>query len=170
MLWRGSPSLLRFRFWISILAPALGYAQGIITTVAGTAWVPPTQPAAALSVPVGPPSGVAVDVKGNVYFSDTGSSAVMRLAPDHTLSLFAGDGVPAFSGDGGMATASLSNPQGLALDSEGNLYIADFGNNRVRKVTPNGTISTFAGNGSLALASGSKPTAFLGGQLPAACL
>ncbi len=97
---------------------------------------------AGLSVPL----GVAVDSVGNLYISDAGNSRIRKVAPDGSISTFAGSGAPGFSGDGGPATAAqLKSPSGLAVDSAGNLYIADTGNNRVRKVSTNGTISTVAG-------------------------
>jgi len=94
------------------------------------------------------PQGVAVDGSGNVYFSDTDNNAVRKIAANGTISTVAGTGTAGSSGDNGAgASAQLNQPEGLALDKSGNLYIADSGNNRVRKVTPAGTISTFAGTG-----------------------
>jgi len=103
------------------------------------------------------PAGIAVDKAGNIYFSDYYSAAlipgyngnrVLRLdAATGLLSVFAGNGAPGFSGDGGPATsAELNGPVGIALDSAGNLLIADSNNNRIRKVT-NGVITTIAGGG-----------------------
>src|SRR5439155_18719749 len=72
----------------------------------------------------------------------------LKVSADGTISTYAGTGTEGFSGDGGPATAAhLDRPDGVALDSAGNLYIADLGNSRIRKVTPGGTISTDAGNG-----------------------
>jgi len=68
--------------------------------------------------------------------------------PAYTISTIAGTGAAGFAGDGGSAlSAEISDPRGVALDSAGNLYIADYANNRIGKITPAGTISTFAGNG-----------------------
>jgi sugar lactone lactonase YvrE len=93
------------------------------------------------------PIGVARDTSGNVYFSDQGNHTVRRVAPDGTFTLAAGTGDPGFSGDGGPARqARLSSPSGLALDSAGNLYIADRGNSRIREVIADGTIQTVAGS------------------------
>jgi sugar lactone lactonase YvrE len=91
------------------------------------------------------PTGVAVDGQGNVYIAD--SYRVYQVTPGGTLTLFAGTGGNGFSGDGGPATAAEVQPYGLAVDRQGNLYIADNGNRRVRKVNPAGTITTIAGNG-----------------------
>ncbi len=97
------------------------------------------------------PNGVAVDGAGNVYISDNNYNRVRKVsAADGTISAFAGTGSAGFSGDGGAASAAkLNSPNGLAIDAAGNVYIADSGNHRIRKVSAaGGTISTFAGNGS----------------------
>lgn len=95
------------------------------------------------------PNGIAVDSAGNVYVADTNANVVRVIAPNGTISTYAGTGAASYTGDGGPAAqAQLSAPMGLALDSAGNLYIADSGNNVIRKVTRGGTISTYAGNGS----------------------
>src|SRR5207244_5581632 len=85
---------------------------------------------------------------GNAYFADIDNSRVMRIAVDGTLTVVAGNGIRGFSGDGGPATsAALNAPASVAVDSAGNVYIADELNDRIRKVSA-GTISTVAGNGS----------------------
>ena len=96
------------------------------------------------------PSGVAVDRAGNVLVADTLNDRVRRVdAITGTITTVAGSGTPGFSGDGGNATAAqLNAPAGLAVDRAGNLYIADSFNRRIRKVTPEGGISTVVGEGS----------------------
>lgn len=90
----------------------------------------------------------ASDGEGGVYCSDPDANLVRRISRKGAISTVAGTGVKGFSGDGGLATAAqLNSPGGLALDSRGNLYIADAANWRVRKVTRDGVISTVAGNG-----------------------
>ena len=103
---------------------------------------------AATSAQLSYPDGVAVDQTGNVYIADMLNNRVRMVSPTGTIITYAGNGVPGFVGDGGAATsAELNAPAGLAVDSSGNLYIADSNNAVVRKVTPQGTISTVAGSG-----------------------
>jgi len=95
------------------------------------------------------PVGVAVDSSGNLYIGDQVNNIIRKVSPSGTISTVAGNGSSSYSGDGGAATsASLANPVGVAVDGSGNLYIADYFNNRIRKVSPSGTISAVAGNGS----------------------
>jgi uncharacterized protein (TIGR03437 family) len=116
------------------------------------------------------PSGVAVDSAGNIYFVDKGNNRVRKIDTKGIITTYAGTGTAGYSGDGGPATSAklglnlTAAYQGLALDSAGNLYIADPKNNRVRIVNPAGIISTFAGNGtgfatgSLGNGDGGDPT------------
>ena len=125
------------------LAPLALAQQYSIATVAGGA--PPTTPVAATSISIGQPRRVAVDSKGNVYFSS--GNCVFKISGS-TLALVAGNSRAGFSGDGGPAvSAQLNAPEGIAIDSSGNVFIADTNNNRVRVVTTNGIINTLAGNG-----------------------
>lgn len=95
--------------------------------------------------------GIALDAWGNVYISDTDRHRVRKVDANGAIATVAGTGEPGFSGDGGPASeARLNLPYGLAVDRFGALFIADLGNNRVRRVAPDGVISTFAGNGSTA--------------------
>ena len=102
----------------------------------------------ATAAQVNGPSGVTLDSGGNIYLADTVNHRVRRIAPDGTISTFAGTGVAGFSGDGGPATAArLQSPAETVIDAAGNVYIADYNNRRVRVVSPGGVISTIAGNG-----------------------
>ncbi len=95
------------------------------------------------------PSALAFDLRGNLLFTN-GSGVVEKISSKAKVTLFAGNGRQGFSGDGGPAvSASLNSPIGLAVDSKGNVYIADTGNDRVRRVGTDGIISTFAGGGNL---------------------
>src|ERR1017187_414838 len=114
----------------------------VIYTVAG--WAPPPSNIAAVNASIPLPDGVAADSAGNVYF--TSDNCVFKIDLSGMLIRVAGTSRAGFSGDGGPATsAQLKSPYGLALDGSGNLYIADSGNNRVRKVSSGGVISTVAG-------------------------
>ena len=95
------------------------------------------------------PVGIAVDAGGNVYFTDGDGNRVRKITPAGRITAFAGAaGPPGSSGDGGPATAAqLSSPRGVAVDRNGNVFIADVENHRVRKVSPDGVITTFAGSG-----------------------
>ncbi len=142
------------RGWTGFLITAslfCAHAQ-VITTVAGTDFAFPPTPLAAANAPNGTIAGVATDSFGDVYFteSDIGNNLVFKVTPQGVLTVVAGNGTNGFSGDNGPATsAALDSPIGVAVDSFGNLFFADSFNNRIRKVTPSGIISTYAGNGKI---------------------
>ncbi len=99
---------------------------------------------------------------GHIYIADTGNQRIRELLPDGTITTVAGNGGQGPGGDGGLATsAQLNLPTGVTLDAAGNIYIADQGNNRVREVMPNGTISTLAGSAAYGLGDGGPATAAL---------
>ncbi len=111
---------------------------------------------------IGNIQGVAADRLGNVYLSDTDHHRIRKINSSGIISTVAGNGTAGFSGDGGPAIqAQLNLPYGLAVDLAGNLYIADLGNNRVRRVTPDGTIGTYAGSGQTVLGDGGPAAAAL---------
>lgn len=126
-------------------------STGVISTVAGNGIQGYSgDGGTATSAEFGYPSGLALDTAGNIYIVDNSNQRVRKVtASTGVISTVAGNGTAGYSGDGGAATsAELAWPADLALDTAGNIYIADGGNNRVRKVTVStGIISTVAGNG-----------------------
>jgi sugar lactone lactonase YvrE len=126
-------------------------SSGIITSLAGngTAGYGGDGGPAATAL-INTPGGIAVDSSGNIYFADTNNHRIRRIAPNGTITTLAGTGAKGFSGDGSAATGALLNtPAGVAVDSRGQVYIADTANNRIRQVNSNGIISTIAGNGNM---------------------
>src|ERR1700686_5429340 len=135
----------------SILLPAAGVSQAIpaytVTTVAGngTAGFSGNGSAANGAQLSGPFSAV-LDSAGNLYIADQFNHRIRKVATDGTISTVAGSGTSGYTGDGGAPTsATLSDPQSVAVDSSGNIYIADTNNNAVRKVS-GGKIATVVGN------------------------
>jgi RHS repeat-associated protein len=131
----------------------------VITTVAGNGdpsssgdGGPATQAGA------GHPEHVAVGPDGSLYFAETLENRVRKVDPRGIITTVAGNGVAGYAGDGGPATqAELYRPGGIALGRDGSLYIADWGNDRVRKVDPNGVITTVAGTGQEGLGADNRP-------------
>src|SRR5580658_7808750 len=125
-------------------------STGIISTFAGNGtagYSGDTGPAASAELQV--PVGVVVDGKGDLYIADEGNSVIRKVSASGTITTVAGNNTVGYSGDNGLATsASLYAPSGVTVDSSGNLYIADAGNNRIREVAAaTGIITTIAGTG-----------------------
>ena len=135
--------------------------SGVITTFAGGGVAgagPPPEGAPATDVRFGLPVSVVVDSAGNVYISDEPGHRVWKVDPSGTITTYAGTGKPGFSGDGGPADqARLNGPYDLAIDDEDNLFIVDYENRRIRRVDPNGVITTVAGNGEVGVAGDGGP-------------
>ena len=131
--------------------PALAsdVGAGMITTVAGAGYIGSSGdggPATAATFTL--PRDVAVDGAGNFYFADYNYNRIRKVDSAGIITTVAGTGFYGYSGDGGAATgAQINGPVGLAVDSQGNLYIADSSNHRIRKVNTGGIITTVAGTG-----------------------
>ena len=149
--------------WLpGILVGSCAWAQGIVTTVAGTDYLFPDDGKPALQAHLSTPYGLAFDKQGNLYISDGGLNMILKMDTAGVVSIVAGNGLARFAGDGGPArAASLSTPWGIALDASGNLYVADSGNSRVRRIDTSGVISTVAGGGSNSGDGGQARSAFL---------
>lgn len=124
-------------------------ANGVVSTFAGTGVSGSSgNGGLAINAKINTPMGMAMDTQGNFYFADYGVHRIRKISTTGIITNVAGTGVFGFSGDGGPATnAMLSGPEDVAVDQFGNLYIADTGNNRIRRVDTNGIISTVAGTG-----------------------
>lgn len=118
---------------------------GVVTTLAGAVGergdIDGTGPEARFSSPM----GVAVDSSGNVYVADTDNHTIRKVTPAGVVTTFAGATGLSGGNDGTGASARFEGPRGLAVDASGNLYVADWGNSTIRKVTPGGVVSTLAG-------------------------
>ena len=138
-------------------------ATGVITTLAGAGGrANPRDGGPAASAGLYWPSSVKLDNAGNLYIADTGDMRVRRISPDGVITTVAGNGNTdgGYSGDSGAATnAQLSWPKDIAFDASGNLYIADTANHAVRKVSPDGVITTFAGTGASGYSGDGGPAA-----------
>ena len=137
-------------------------AGGIIATIAGSGangfsgdGGPATQASLGLIFPV----GMAIDNVGNLLFSNQSSGRVRKVSPAGIITTFAGNGQNGFSGDGGPAIGATLVPTALAFDSTGNLYVGDYVNDRIRKITPSGIITTFAGTGVVGAGGDGGPAA-----------
>ena len=129
--------------------------SGVITTVAGNGTFGYSgDGGSAISAELNGLTGVAVDASGNLFIADQVNNVIRKVSTIGVITTVAGNGYGAgagyggYSGDGGSAiSAELNNPIGVAVDASGNLFIADAFNNRIRKVSTTGVITTVAGNG-----------------------
>jgi sugar lactone lactonase YvrE len=124
-------------------------SDGLIVTIAGTGqWGYSGDGRRALRAKLLTPSGVAIGPDGSIYIADTGNERIRRIDSNGVITTVAGNGEATFSGDGGPATeAGLDWPEHVAVDAEGNLFVADNRNKRVRRIDRDGVITTFAGTG-----------------------
>ncbi len=145
---------------LALAWPLAGNAQNINTYAGGGL----TNNVPAPSAVIGQPTAVARDTGGNFFICSSSLGAVFKMNPTGQLTLVAGNDTFSFSGDGGPATgAGLAGPSGVAVDASGNLFIADAGNNRIRRVdAATQIISTVAGNGTAGFSGDGGPATSAG--------
>ena len=149
---------MRLLFAILAVRALAGDVSYRIETVAGSDYVGDHGPAT--SAILLQADGIAADGAGSLYISDAASHRVRKISTSGIITTYAGTGIAGFSGDSGpAASAQLNAPYGIAVDGGGNLYIADLGNARIRRVAPSGIIDTIAGGGSLPAGGPNEGTA-----------
>ncbi len=118
---------------------------GTVTTLAGSSYSSGAANATGTSARFNYPRGLAVDSTGNLYVADTNNHAIRKINTAGVVTTFAGSVTPGYADETGSA-ARFNYPSGVALDSTGNLYVADTNNHSIRKITPAGVVTTFAGS------------------------
>jgi sugar lactone lactonase YvrE len=142
------------------LLPKQSGAKGVDTTGTGTGTGTDTTvtPVAEATPSFYSPAGVAVDAAGNIYVADYGNNLIREISPTGMVSTLAGSGVQGRVDNTGTV-ASFNQPTGIAVDAAGNVYIGDAGNDRLRKITPGGVVTTLAGSDSTGYTDGPGITA-----------
>jgi len=119
---------------------------GVVTTLAGTAGATGSTDGTGSEARFNGPLGITIDVIGNLYVTEFGNHTIRKITPAGVVTTLAGSaGVPG-STDGTGSEARFNGPKGLSVDAESNVYVADFGNHTIRKITPAGVVTTLAGS------------------------
>ncbi|MFY9609632.1 MAG: RHS repeat-associated core domain-containing protein [Blastocatellia bacterium] len=130
-----------------------GSASTTVSTLAGLEGSPGFADGPSTQARFRDPAGIAVAPDDSVYVADAGNNRIRRVAPDGAVTTLAGDGTAGFA-DGPGASARFDNPQAVAVDSAGMIYVADTGNNRIRRIAVDGTVATLAGDSASGLQDG----------------
>lgn len=114
------------------------------------------------------PNGLTVDAQGNLYIADQGNNCIRKVTPDGTVSVYAGSKTAGFK-DGPASEARFNGPCGMTVDSKGNLFVCDYYNHCIRKITPNGQVTTYAGIGLEGYKDGKADQAMFNQPLAVTC-
>lgn len=132
-------------------------STGVVTTFAGDGTSGSTD-ATGTAASFKGPQAICTDAAGNLYVTDTDNHKIRKITSTGVVTTFAGSGVMG-SANGTGTAASFSNPAGVCADASGNIYVAEYGSNKIRKITPAGVVTTFAGNGTATSVDGTGTAA-----------
>ena len=121
-------------------------SSGVVTTLAGSANQIGSADGSGANALFHFPAGVAVDTSGNLYVADTFNNTIRKITPTGVVTTLAGSAEATGSVDGTGMNARFNQPWGVAVDNSGNVYVSDYGNDTIRKITPLGVVTTLAGS------------------------
>lgn len=137
-------------------------ANGTVTTFAGAGTAGFANGSAGVATFISP-QGIAIDALGNVYIADNGSNIIRKISAAGMVTTIAGKADSTGTSNGIDSLATFNEPTGIAVDATGNIYVADFGNNLIRKISPGGSVTTLAGSGAAGYANGAGGKALFNG-------